>query len=115
MEFSMNQYEQYLSTFLKRKYGFIESVDVVSLKLRMGTLYGEYIVTTQNGTIYEMTPQCKEKHKVGDRISFWSMAICFRKKFALTQIEKDMELIFWEMLGQSKKTIGSIKTEYIIN
>jgi hypothetical protein len=43
------------------------------------------------------------------------MAICFRKKFALTQIEKDMELIFWEMLGQSKKTIGSIKTEYIIN
>jgi hypothetical protein len=107
MEFSMNQYEQYLSTFLKRKYGFIESVDVVS--------YGENIVTTQNGTIYEMTPQCKEKHKVGDRISFWSMAICFRKKFALTQIEKDMELIFWEMLGQSKKTIGSIKTEYIIN
>jgi hypothetical protein len=115
MEFSANEYEKYLNNFLSRKYGFIQNVNVVSLKLRMGTLHGEYIITTQDGTIKEMTSQCKEKHKVGDKISFWSMAICFRKKFALTQVEKDMELIFWEMLGQPKKTIGSIKTEYIIN
>lgn len=115
MEFQIEKYQSYLNEFIPRKYNFIESVEVVSLKLRFGLLQGQYIITTKDGTMRDMTTQCKEKVKKGDRLSFWTMAICFKKKFSLTQVEKDLELIFWEILGQPKKTIGTIKTEYIIN
>ena len=115
MEFQLDKYKSYLNDFMHRKYDFIDSIEVVSLRIRLGVLHGEFRVITKEGTIKDMTPQCREKINKGDKISFWTTAICFRKKFNLTQIEKDMELIFWEILGQPKRTIGAIKTEYIIN
>lgn len=115
MGFSLPEFEQQLNNTMKSKYAFIEQVDIANLSIRLGVLYGDFIIVTKKGTIKLASLQCKDKIQAGQIISFWTMATCFRKKINLVKIEKDIESTFWLMYGRNQKNIGVIKTEYIIN
>lgn len=115
MDFSMDEYKKLLDRTLSSKYSFIESVDVNSLKIRLGLLHGDFTITLKKGTMRDMTPECKQKYIQGDRVSYWVMASCFRRKFNLVKIERDIEGMFWELYGVATKNLGVIKTDYILN
>ena len=115
MEFSMEEYKNILDRNLSSRYSFIQSVNVNSLKIRLGLLHGDFTITLTNGTMRDMTHECKQKCIKGDRVSYWVMASCFRRKFNLVKIERDIESMFWDLYGVATKNLGVIKTDYILN
>lgn len=115
MKISLEDYENTINSSLRKKYDFIDHIRVISFGTKFGTFDGNFIVVTQPETIKKMDKNCLVKISIGDKVSFWNLAICFYKKFNIIQLEKDLANIYWDMNEENRKSINYVKTEYIIN
>lgn len=112
---SLIEYENTINSSLKKKYDFVEKIDVISFGIKVGTFNGNFVVTMKPGTIKKMEKKCSDKVFVGSKLHFWDVTICFYKKFDIMQLDRDLANIYWDMVNQDRKPINVIRTDYIIN
>jgi len=115
MKISVTDYETVINGELTKKFSFVSEINAVNIRQFGHLFYLSHVVLLKEGSYSKMSNECKQKHKIGGKISFWEVAICFNRKFNIVELEKDLERIFSEMFNISKIDIRNLEVKYILN
>ena len=114
MEFSVSAYEKLVNFLIPRKFNVVDAVTVNRVGHKMGTFYGDFTIKLNPNVKKVMSNECYEKLKKGDKLTFWSVALCSNRKIDLIGIERELEKSFKQLAELKLPGIGVIKTDYIL-
>jgi len=112
MEFSVSAYEKLINFLIPRKFDFVQSVTVNKVGHKMGTFYGQFTVKFSPKVKKILNDNCYQKLIDGEKLSFWSVALCSKKRPDLIGMEKELEKAFKELTGLQLPGVGIIKTDF---
>ena len=115
MKISISEYESTVNKVITKKFSFVSEVNVNNIRLVGHLFFLTYTISLKDGSFKQMSSECKENHKIGSKMSFWEVAICFNRKFNIVELEKNLESIFSEMYEISKLDIRHSQINYILN
>jgi hypothetical protein len=114
MEFSLSSYEKLVNFLIPRKFDMINSVVVNKLGHKMGTFHGDFTIKLNPKVKKILSDDCYNKLVNGETLTFWSMALCSKRKIDLIGLERELEKTFKELTGIKLPGVGVIKTNYIL-
>ena len=112
MEFSVSAYEKLINFLIPRKFDFVQSVTVNKVGHKMGTFYGQFTIKFSPQIKKILNDDCYQKLVDGEKLSFWSVALCSKKRPNLIGMEKELEKAFKELTGLHLPGVGIIKTDF---
>jgi hypothetical protein len=115
MRILISDYESILNKVITKKFSFVSEVNVNNIRTVGNLFYLTYSISLKDGSFSQMSSDCKKKYRIGDKISFWEIEFCFKKKINIIDLEKDLEIIFREMYKVPKLDIRYTQINYIIN
>lgn len=114
MEFSVSAYEKLVNFLIPRKFDVVDAVTVNKVGHKMGTFYGDFTIKLNPKVKKILSDDCFQKMKSGEKLTFWSIALCSRRKINLIGIERELENSFKELSELKLPGVGIIKTSYIL-
>lgn len=112
MEFSVSAYEKLINFLIPKKFDFVDAVIVNKVGHKMGTFYGDFTIKLSPKIKKLLSNECYQKLSDGDKMSFWSIALCSKKKVNILGLERELEKVFKELTELKLSGIGIVKTDY---
>lgn len=114
MEFSVSAYEKLVNFLIPKKFDFVDAVIVNRVGHRMGTFQGDFTIKLSPKVKKLISDECYQKLLDGGKMSFWSIALCSKRKINIIGVERELEKTFKELTELKLPGIGIIKTDYIL-
>ncbi len=114
MEFSVSAYEKLINFLIPKKFDFVDAVIVNKVGHKMGTFHGDFTIKLSPKIKKLISDECYQKLLDGGRMSFWSIALCSKRKVDILSIERELEKTFKELTELKLSGIGIVKTDYIL-
>lgn len=114
MEFSVSAYEKLVNFLIPKKFDFVDAVVVNKVGYKMGNFYGDFTIKLSPKVKKVLSDECYQKLVNGDKMSFWSIALCSKRKVDVLALERELQKIFKELTELKLPGLGTVKTNYFL-